>query len=98
MEVITGMPVKVEKETINSLRFPKTDVLVSPEQMMKRKINLQTGLKLGNNYHRKVKIVFEDEESMKVVETTIWATAEKNIALKGGEIIPIHRIHEVRIY
>jgi len=51
--------------------------------------------RLGNVLRNKVKIVFEDALGIKAVETTVWATTERNIALKGGTIIPIHRILEV---
>ena len=40
---------------------------------------------------------FEDSEGLKQVETTIWATTDKRIILKGGVVIPIIRIHEVKI-
>jgi hypothetical protein len=30
------------------------------------------------------------------VETTIWATTDKRIVLKGGVVIPINRIHQVK--
>jgi uncharacterized protein (UPF0248 family) len=50
---------------------------------------------LSNLYHNKVKIVFEDREGAKMVETTIWATTDAAIMLKGGVVIPIHRIHSI---
>jgi hypothetical protein len=30
-----------------------------------------------------------------MVETTIWATTDTAIMLKGGVVIPIHRIHSI---
>jgi uncharacterized protein (UPF0248 family) len=39
-----------------------------------------------------------DAEGLKQVETTIWATGEKNIVLKHGMTIPIHRIVDVSFY
>jgi uncharacterized protein (UPF0248 family) len=52
---------------------------------------------LGNNEHKKVKIIFKDDNGVKLVETTIWASGQKFICLKGGSWIPIHRILEIII-
>jgi uncharacterized protein (UPF0248 family) len=43
-------------------------------------------------------VVFEDDQGRKMIETTIWATGEKNIVLKHGMTIPIHRIVEISFY
>jgi uncharacterized protein (UPF0248 family) len=51
---------------------------------------------LGNNHKHKVKIVFEDDECVKEVETTVWGFTDKRVLLKRGLVIPIHRIHEIR--
>lgn len=91
-------PLSVNKEKISSFTFPKGDVLSGSEHIQKRRDDLEMATRLGNNYRRKVKIVFEDAEGVKQVETTIWAAMEKNIALKGGTNIPIRRIHEVKIF
>ena len=55
-------------------------------------------LRLGNNHKRKVKIVFEDDKSIKQVETTVWNVTEKNISLKSNTLIPRHRIHEIKLF
>ncbi len=44
-----------------------------------------------------MRIEFEDDEGLKAVETTIWATGQKYICLKGGVWLPISRIREVKI-
>lgn len=87
----------VEKEEISKSIFPKEEVLQIPEQITARRNKLEKGMILGNNYKHKVKIVFEDNECVKEVETTIWATMERNVFIKGGTLIPIHRIHDVII-
>lgn len=88
----------VEKEFIHTLTFPNQDVITNTQQASKRQEFLMMGMKLGNNHKRKVKIIFEDMEGKKMVETTIWAVTEKNVALKGGQLIPIHRIHGVYVF
>jgi hypothetical protein len=60
-------------------------------------LDLERATALGNVEHNKIKITFEDSEGLKQVETTIWATTDKRIILKGGVVIPIIRIHEVKI-
>jgi hypothetical protein len=97
MEAAHIHPSEIEKEKISSLVFPKNEVLSDSESIAKRKSNLDAGLKLGNNFHNKVKIIFEDSEGVKITETTIWATTDRSIVLKGGVIMPIHRIHDIKV-
>ncbi|MGB0430115.1 MAG: hypothetical protein ACPGLV_06540 [Bacteroidia bacterium] len=85
----------VEKEIIETLKFPSGEVLVDDNKIETRKKELKKALSLGNLNKVKVKITFEDDECLKQVDTTIWAITEKNIVLKAGRIIPIHRIHQL---
>ncbi len=87
----------VEKENVADLKFPGEEVLLSVEAVKLRKADLDKALKLGNAEKGKTRIIFEDSESVKQVETTIWGVTDKRIILKQGVVIPIHRIHEVRI-
>jgi uncharacterized protein (UPF0248 family) len=50
---------------------------------------------LGNMDHYKVKISFNTLDGIKEVFTTIWATTDRFIVLKGGRYIPINSIIEV---
>lgn len=88
-------PVLIEKENISGLKFPDTDVLSSKEEIQMRFSNLERALKLGNLEHNKIKIIFEDAEGIKQVNTTVWGVTDKRVILKQGVVIPIHRIHEV---
>jgi hypothetical protein len=90
-------PIMVSKESISNLSFPGTEVLKSREEIKNRMLDLERATTLGNVEQTKIKIIFEDTESIKQVETTIWATTDKRIILKGGVVIPISRIHEVKI-
>lgn len=87
----------LNKEDIKTLHFPKKEVLSSRDKKVRRDIKLQNATRLGNIEHYKVKIIFEDSEGLKMVHTTIWATTEKDISLKGGTTIPINRIREINI-
>ena len=87
----------VEKEMVSGLTFPMNDVLNEPELIRKRAAVLHHATSLGNLDQHKVQIVFEDQEGMKRVITTIWALTEHRIVLKNNRTIPIQRIHSVVI-
>tara|TARA_X000000950_G_C13317954_1_gene419371 strand:- start:54 stop:347 length:294 start_codon:yes stop_codon:yes gene_type:complete len=89
---------KVEKEVIKSLHFPKDDVLFSKEDRLIRTHDLKSAISLGNLEHQKVKILFQDIEGLKQVETTIWGVTDREIILKQGSIIPIARIVKINLY
>lgn len=90
-------PTPIEKENISGLKFPEADVLTSKEDIKIRSANLDKALKLGNLEHGKIKIVFEDSEGIKQVDTTVWGVTDKRVILKQGAVVPIHRIHEVKV-
>ncbi|UGS20178.1 hypothetical protein [Flavobacterium cyclinae] len=85
----------IDKESIASLNFPKTEVLEDKEEIASRKTNLERALSLGNLEHVKIKIYFEDDSSKKMVETTIWGVTDNRVILKQGVVIPVNRIHKL---
>lgn len=82
----------VEKEKIHSLKFPNSDVLKDKNAIYERNNDLQRAQSLGNLEHSKIRIFFEDNQSKKVVETTVWAVTDNRVVLKQGIAIPINRI------
>jgi uncharacterized protein (UPF0248 family) len=90
-------PISIDKENINGLKFPDSDVLKNKEDIKMRVTHLERALKLGNLEHNKIKIVFEDNVGLKQVDTTVWGVTDKRVILKQGVVIPIHRIHEVKV-
>ena len=90
-------PSVINKEHIARLHFSGRDVLSLPDEIEERRANAEIGLLLGNNYKCKVKIIFEDSESVKQVETTIWGLTDMHLILKGGITIPLHSIYKVEI-
>ena len=88
-------PLVIKKELILNLSFIEDKSTVEQHPNLKQQI-LNATL-LGNNEHKKVKIIFKDDNGVKLVETTIWASGQKFICLKGGSWIPIHRISEIII-
>jgi tRNA(Glu) U13 pseudouridine synthase TruD len=92
----TNTPLSINKENILGLKFPLNDVLSSKDEIKIRYSDLERALKLGNLEHNKIKIVFEDADGIKQVETTVWGITDKQVILKKGVLIPVHRIHEVK--
>jgi hypothetical protein len=88
---------KIEKENISGLKFPDVEVLSDHEEIKSRTQELSRALALGNLEHTKIRIYFEDDASRKVVETTVWGVTDKRVILKQGVVIPINRVHEIRI-
>jgi hypothetical protein len=87
----------IEKELISDLRFPAEEVLAENERIKERRLDLERAMALGNLEHAKIKIYFEDAETLHVVETTVWGVTDKRVILKQGVGIPISRIHSVKI-
>jgi hypothetical protein len=86
-------PVLIEKEAIANLSF-KSEITFRQQENIIERLNEAT--KLGNLHRVKVALIFQDDEGMKRVETTIWATGANYICLKGGLWLPIRRIKEVQ--
>lgn len=85
----------IDKEDIALLKFPTTDVLDDVDEIKTRISDINRALSLGNLEHSKIKIFFEDDESKKIVDTTVWGVTYKNVMLKQGVMIPIHRIYKL---
>lgn len=94
--IVNTSPTTVQKEMISGFRFPEKDVLTSKDEIKIRSAELERALKLGNLEHNKIKIIFEDRDGLKQVETTVWGVTDKLVILKKGIMIPIHCIYEVR--
>ncbi len=87
----------IDKEKIEALKFPNTEVLTDKDAIKERESELNRALTLGNLEHTKIKIYFEDDMSKKIVETTVWGVTDKRVILKQGVVIPIHRVHKISL-
>ncbi|MFN4122974.1 MAG: hypothetical protein ACK4GL_06690 [Flavobacteriales bacterium] len=87
----------IDKEVVRTLSFPREEVLKSSDSAKERRSLLEKATILSNLYHNKVKITFEDSNGRKMVDTTIWATTDNAIMLKGGIVLPIHRILSIEL-
>lgn len=91
-------PIGINKETISGLQFPLESVIQDESLLDNLRRKLERATALGNLMRGKSKIIFEDSEGLKFVETTIWATTSTSIVLKSGMTIPINRIHNVQFF
>lgn len=87
----------ITKEDIAKYHFVNQEVLPTAEERRLRYANLSKAMLLGNIHKGKIKVVFDTQEGIKAVETTIWAVDENEIVLKGGVNIPMICIREVFI-
>lgn len=87
----------IAKEAIPLLDFSNREVLQSRGEIEYRKQLLIQSMVLGNTYHTKVLIIFESGNGIFQVDTTIWATTEDFVLLKGAVYLPIKCIHGVII-
>ena len=86
-------PTLVEKEAIANFLF-KNNVSFKQHPELLKKLRDATGL--GNLSKVKFHIDFYSDSGPKSVQTTIWATGNKFICLKGGLWIPIAKIIDIR--
>lgn len=98
MNTITSAPELIEKEKISKLTFPHSEILISTDTILRRRMDLERATTLGNSSKSKVRIFFEDESGPKIVETTIWAATENMAVLKSNTLIPINRISRINFY
>ena len=97
MSTIFDSIITIEKEMLDKIHYPDQEVLLEPEQITKRESNAKKAIKLGNLFKDKVKVVFEDTEGIKLVQTTIWGMTERYLIFKRGMVMPLNRIHEIII-
>ncbi len=87
----------IPKERIPGLRFPQDPLAITMDQRRSMLRTLQVATRLGNAEHGKCRIVFQDDQGLKAVETTIWAFDPENIVLKYGTTIPVSRVVSIEI-
>ncbi len=88
---------KIEKEQLKECQFRKPVYHFTDYELRERNRRLYLAMLMGNNFHSKVRVIFNTVEGYKEVFTTIWATTEKFILLKGGNFIPLEAIAYVEL-
>jgi len=88
---------KIVKEEIPHLHCGCNEVLTESEKIKKRVAELQKAATHGQSFYSKTKIVFQTEEGIKEVTTTVFAVTRQYVVLKGGISIPICCIKDVKV-
>lgn len=88
---------QIEKEKLRHCTFRKPCYRFTDFEIRERNQRLYLAMLLGNNFRSEARIVFNTIEGYKQVLSTIWATTEKFILLKGGNTIPLEAIAEVEL-
>jgi hypothetical protein len=86
----------VEKEQVSAFMPVSHEVLHAPDARNHRMQQLKQFLVGGNQFKVKSWIHFHTLQGIKAVYTTIWTVTDRHVALKGGVVIPVHAISEVR--
>jgi hypothetical protein len=97
MNMISDTIITIEKEALDTIHFPQQEVLVDTTQIAQRVYEAKRAMKLGNLFNDKVKILFEDAEGMKMVESSVWGMTDSYLIFKRGTMLPLNRIHEIII-
>jgi hypothetical protein len=88
----------ISKEEIPKLKIPNREVLSTPEEIQARKSDLENAMRLGNNDHNKVKLIFQTEEGVMMVETTVWEVTQNYVLLKSNTHLPIRSIYRIDFF
>ena len=88
----------ISKEDLPEYEMIKGDALKSPADISRRREEVERAMKLGNNDHQKVKIIFETTEGTMAVETTVWEVTQNYLILKSNMAMPIRCIHRIDFF
>ena len=88
----------ISKEELPSYEIAKGDALTNPADISRRREDLERAMKLGNNEHQKVKIIFESTEGTMAVETTVWEVTQNYLILKSNMALPIRSVHRIDFF
>jgi hypothetical protein len=92
------MKISKAKERALMKEFGLDEAILTEEEMLKRREDLEKAMRIGNNDHSKVKIVFETTNGIFHVDTTVWSVTENNVMLKSSNVIPIRCILQVSFF
>jgi hypothetical protein len=86
---------KIPKEKIKEFKqLPIDKVETSLDSLIS---NLNMALKLGNTFKSKCKLVFNTTVGNKFVYATIWNVTNEHVELKGGTILLISAIIDIKL-
>ncbi len=88
-----SLPIEIiQKEDLGTLTYHETLQTTPTKDLAER---LDEALRLGNAFQTKVSIIFQSDQGIKRVDTTVWSKGEQFVTLKGGVWIPINHIIQI---
>lgn len=81
----------IEKEDIVNYKLIKSD----EDQSKVLTLKLKNALRLGNEFKAKSTIVFQTNDGLKRVETTVWTLTDGYLQIKNGVVIPLNSLVDV---
>lgn len=87
----------IEKEQLKKCAFSKPNEKFTDYEVRERNRSLYLAMLMGNNFSSHARIVFSTVDGYKEVYSTIWATTERYILLKGGNVIPLEAITSIEL-
>jgi hypothetical protein len=91
----TDQPIEtIEKEVIPTIQFAPADVLAHDQAARERRlVDADRAARLGNAYHGKLDIFFQNATGQTLrVQTTIWGAHPEYLTLKAGIMLPLRAI------
>lgn len=88
---------RIERDQLKDCAFSKPVYHYTDFEVRERNRRLYLAMLLGNNFESQAKIVFATIEGYREIFSTVWATTEKFILLKGGNYIPLEAIAYVEL-
>lgn len=82
----------IAKEEIPNYRFINAEL----DNVVEITSKLSSAQRLGNEFKSKTELTFLTEDGLKKVETTVWSLIDNYIQLKGGLLVPISSLVEVK--
>ncbi|MVN77303.1 hypothetical protein GO988_13285 [Hymenobacter sp. HMF4947] len=92
---VTDQPIEtIEKEAIPTLQFAHDDVLAHDQPARDRRRNdAERACRLGNAYHGKLDIFFQNAEGKILrVQTAVWGSHQEYLTLKSGIMLPLRAV------
>ena len=87
----------IEKEELKKCAFTTPNKRFTDFELRERNQRLYLAMLMGNNFSSPARIVFNTVDGYKEVCSTIWATTERYILLKGGNVIPLEAIASIEL-
>lgn len=81
----------IEKEEIGNYKVIKA----KEDHTEMLTLKLKNALRLGNEFKTKSTIIFQTDDGLKRIETTIWTLTDGYLQIKSGVVIPLNSLVDI---